>query len=253
MDITKVDSKAQKKEEKQLKKLAKKALKAQKKLEKKEAKAAKKALKIERKEHKAAEKLEKNRQKFMHDYFSKKMDGAEDFDHLIQKDYDNALIRAKSVLGLNDQEVNHYSPIVVTLPEIFYPGSKLLIKMGKKNDHLRYNQSRITVLLFGEKQLYYYTALIDHIQSAISDDYTVEIPYQALVSVETKSVRLFDTKSYHHFIDYQLFLVNDHAITIRFKDIVKEQKALQKGVSIPEDTQKVLSNLSRFLREMRGL
>jgi hypothetical protein len=252
MGLTKAE-KAQKKEEKQIKKLAKKAKKAEKQLAKQEAKAAKRAEKAMKKAQLAEEKIEKNRQKFMHSYFSKRMEGAEDFDHLIQKDYDNALKRAKTVLGLSEQEINEYSPIVVSLPEVFYPGSKLLFKMGKLNDHLRYNQSRISVLLFGEKQLYYYTALIDHIQSAISDDYTVEIPYQALVSVETKSVRLFDTKSYHHFIDYQLFLVNDHAITIRFKDIVKAEKELQKGVAIPDDTQKVLSSLSRFLREKRGL
>jgi hypothetical protein len=252
MGLTKAE-KAQQNEEKQIKKLAKKAKKAEAKLAKQEKKAADKALKAEKKAILAEEKREKNRQKFMHDYFSKKMDGAIDFDHLIQKDYDQALIRAKHVLGLSDQDVNEYSPIIVSLPEIFYPGSKLKIKMGKKNDHLRYNQSRVSILLFGEKQLYYYTALVDHIQSAISDDYTVEIPYQAIVSVETKSVRLFDTKSYHHFIDYQLFLVNDHGITIRFKDIVKAEKDLQKGVSIPEATQQTLNGLSRFLREKRGL
>lgn len=234
-------------------KLAKKESKRLAKIIKKEAKMAKKEAKLAKKQLKHDLKIEKNRKKFMQTYFSKKMDGAEIFDKLVQKDFDEAINRAKGVLGLTDQEANHYSPLVVSLPEIFYPGSKLRIKMGKKNDHLRYNQSRISVLLFGEKQFFYYSVLINHEEGLYSDDYAVEVPYQALVSVETKSFRLFDHKSFHHFIDYQLFLVNDHSVTIRMKDIVKDQNELQKGISIPEDTQKILSSLSRFLREMRNL
>lgn len=233
--------------------LTKREQKAAKKEAKRLAKVVKKEEKLEKKQLKHDLKAEKNRKKFMQSYFSKKMDGAETFDRLVQKDYDQAIQRAKGVLGLEDKEVNQYSPLVVSLPEIFYPGSKLRIKMGKKNDNLRYNQSRISVLLFGEKQFFYYSVLINHEEGFYSDDYAVEIPYQALVSVETKSFRLFDKKSFHHFIDYQLFLVNDHGITIRLKDIVKDQKELQKGISIPEDTQNILSNLSRFLREMRNL
>ena len=57
--------------------------------------------------------------------------------------------------------------------------------MGKKNDHLRYNQSHVSILLlFGEKQLYfYYTALVGSTQSwPYQMTMQVEIPYQAIVS-----------------------------------------------------------------------
>jgi predicted RNA methylase len=47
--------------------------------------------------------------------------------------------------------------------------------------------------------------------------------------------------------------VNDHAITVRLKDVDVERNELQDGVSIPEDTQTVLINIMKFLRFKRGL
>lgn len=230
-----------------------KLTKAEKKQLKIDHKAAKKQAKIDKKALKKEQRIEHDRKKFMKTYFSKRIEGADKFDHLILKDYETAFTRAKTVLGLTEKEANCYSPLIVSLPEVFHPKSKLQIKLGKKNDHLRYNQSRVTMLLFDEKQLYYYTVLIDHENSEFSDDYSVEVPYEGIVSQEIKSFRLFENKKYHHFVDYQLFLVNDHSITIRVKDIVKLEKDLQKGVSIPEDSLKVLSGVNRFLREKRGL
>ena len=249
MGLTKSEKKAQK----EAKRAEKRAIKIARITAKKEAKAAKVEAIEEKKANKHHDLLEKNRAKFMQKYFAKRINGAEDFDQLVESDYLEALKRAKALFGLEETQANSFSPLLVSLPEVFYPDAKLKIKMGKKHDHLRYNQSRVSVLLFDEKQLYYYTVLIDHFESLFSDDYGVEIPYEGIVSVETKSVRLFEKKSFHQFIDYQLFLVNDHSITIRLKDIIKQQKELQKGADIPEDTLKILNGISRFLREKRGL
>lgn len=194
-----------------------------------------------------------DRAKFMKKYFRKKMKGAQDFDAYAQSDYEQALVRARSILGLDSSETNDLNPLVVSLPEAFFKGSNLLFKMSKKNDHIRFNQARVTVLLFGEQQMYYYTALIDHERGAFSDDYTVEIPYGSIVSIETNSIRFYERGTNHHYIDFQLYLVNDHAITVRLKDVVVERKDLQEGVSIPEDTQTVLIQMMKFLRSKRGL
>lgn len=194
-----------------------------------------------------------DRAKFMKKYFRKKMKGAQDFDVYAQSDYEQALIRARSILGLEPSETNDLNPLVVSLPEAFFKGSNLLFKMSKKNDHIRFNQARVTVLLFGEHQMYYYTALIDHERGAFSDDYTVEIPYGSIVSIETNSIRFYERGTNHHYIDFQLYLVNDHAITVRLKDVVVERRDLQEGVSIPEDTQTILIQMMKFLRSKRGL
>lgn len=194
-----------------------------------------------------------DRAKFMKKYFRKKIKGAQDFDAYARADYEQALVRARGLLGLTEADTNELNPLVVSLPEAFFKGSSVLFKMSKKNDHIRFNQARVTVLLFGEHQLYYYTALIDHERGAFSDDYTVEIPYGSIVSIETNSIRFYERGTNHHYIDLQLYLVNDHAITVRLKDVVVERKDLQAGVSIPEDTQTVLLNVMRLLRAKRGL
>lgn len=194
-----------------------------------------------------------DRAKFMKKYFKKKIKGAQDFDAYAQEDYEKALIRARSILGLKESDTNELNPLVVSLPEAFFKGSNVLFKMSKKNDHIRYNQARVTVFLFGEHQLFYYTALIDHERGAFSDDYTVEIPYGSIVSIETNSIRFYERGTNHHYIDFQLYLVNDHAITVRLKDVVVDRKELQAGVSIPEDTQTVLQNMMRLFRAKRGL
>jgi len=213
----------------------------------------KKEKKIEQK-HLAEEQREISMQHaFMKKYFKKKMEGAEKYDQYVSKDYDKVLLTAKTTFGVTDDEVNEFSPLVVSMPEAFYKGSNLSIKMGKKQDKIRYNQSRLTVLLFGETQLYYYQTLVDHQTSSFSDNHALELPYQAIMSIESKSSRYFSKKAFHHFVDLQLNLVNNQVINLRLKNIIKKESELKQGAIITKDIQDVLKDLLVFLRKKRGL
>ena len=72
-----------------------------------------------------------DRAKFMKKYFKKKIKGAQDFDAYAQEDYEKALIRARSILGLKESDTNELNPLVVSLPEAFFKGSNVLFKMSK--------------------------------------------------------------------------------------------------------------------------
>lgn len=215
-------------------------------LTRKEKKAQK--LLIEKERHEIAE-----RHRFMKKYFNKRMEGASKFDAFVEKDYEDAVQRALETLGLQAEHTNEFSPLVISMPEAFYKGLKLRFKFGKKQDKIRYNHSRLTVLLFGEQQLFYYQTLVNHEENLFSDDHAVEVPYQTIVSVETQSTRFMTKKSFHHLIDLKLNLVNNQMIVVRLKDIIKKETELKKGVSIQKDTQKVLSDILGFLRMKRGL
>ena len=90
-----------------------------------------------------------DRAKFMKKYFRKKIKGAQDFDAYARADYEQALVRARGLLGLEEADTNELNPLVVSLPEAFFKGSSVLFMMSKRSDHIRFNQAMVTVLLFG--------------------------------------------------------------------------------------------------------
>ncbi|PKK93125.1 MAG: hypothetical protein CVV61_06255 [Tenericutes bacterium HGW-Tenericutes-6] len=156
----------------------------EKELTKKELKQLEKArIKAEKDE----EKRLKNRAKWTQKYF-KKFSGRhqDNYDDMLDEDYQNVIKRAKELSSIGQKDYTEL--VLITVPDAFEKHGKVNYRMDKKEDgtfSLLYDQALVTSLFFGEEQLFYHQANVDHRNGHIGFDVAGEFNYFDVVHMET--------------------------------------------------------------------
>lgn len=128
----------------------------------------------------------KNRIKMMGKHFKKnniKPNAA--VEELINLDNDNALLRARTLSGVLEDELSN--PIVIITPNT---NTKRNVRF--KTTHLEhddtfeveYDYSLVTTLLLGNKTLFYHQSAIDYITGRVENDLSLEIAYKDIISTK---------------------------------------------------------------------
>lgn len=97
-------------------------------------------------------------------------------------DVENALGRAKKLMG--DAKVSE--PIVIRTIDLENPEAKFRLSQPKKSEDfvVEYNNTLLTALFLGEKEINYYQARIDHITGRVYGDVLGEIKYADVSNTE---------------------------------------------------------------------
>lgn len=152
---------------------------------------SRKELKKAEKERVKAEKIEslrlKNRAKWTSKYFKKFSGRHQDsYDDMLDEDYKNVIKRAKELSSIEQKD---YSELVlITVPDAFEKNGRVNYRIDKKEDGshaLLYDQALVTALFFGEDQLFYHQANVDHRNGHIGFDVAGEFNYFDVVHMET--------------------------------------------------------------------
>ncbi|QWB95208.1 hypothetical protein KHQ89_04355 [Mycoplasmatota bacterium] len=250
---------ANKAEEKQLKKAAKKkALEEKQALEiakeeekaqlKKDKKAAKKAAKEEKKALKKAKRIKAIRPKWVKKFF-KRSNGKskEQMFKYMESDQTRLLERAHTLLNI--QSADYDKSFIVKMPASFdnKKSVKYRLALNKKGDKtLLYDQAFFNVLFFGVETLYQYQANIDFHTGQISNDKTSTFRYFDIVNIESNLN--FDHINHPKYLKYgiDLTLSNSQKISLNLRN-----HRLTSGYKLPglltEQEKKIVSLLKQKL------
>lgn len=104
---------------------------------------------------------------------------------LINQDYNNAILRAKQFLQI--EEDNLGGPITISVPDSYLLNDRVKVKnvvLEDKTNKIVYDQTLLSVLLFGEDKLNYYQANLDHRSGFVDFDVAGQIPYKHIVHIQ---------------------------------------------------------------------
>ncbi len=177
--ITKPDKKAIKKAKKE----AKKASKEQKEVEKFDEQLEKLA--------QSAEELKNNpakRAEWVNKYFKKQFGKANPmYMNLVQMDYQTVIERATKLIGIDSNLYEEYHQVIA--PDSLDNSRSVRYRFDKtadnKNYTLYYDQVFMTVLFFGQENLFIYRANVDHLTGDVVMEKANEFSYFDIVSIET--------------------------------------------------------------------
>lgn len=190
-----------------------------------------------------------DRKKFMKDYFKKNTKGAEEFDQYQKEDHDRAVLRARSLFGVDANEANELNPLVISYPEAFFEGNTVKFKYGKLADKVRYDQARVNVLLFGKSHLFYYSALVDYENALIANDYGLEVPYKHIVTVETTNDTVVEQNAVHQRVLLNLAFKDGAEISVRLKDVLSKDTVKSDHVAIDDETLVIINDIRKLIRK----
>lgn len=125
----------------------------------------------------------KNRNKIMKKHFGKISGKIEEKAKLIiEEDLIKAGNRARQLLDLENLVVSN--PLIVRTASNFNHKTKYRINLLKDSSHLDYDQSLVTTIFLGTKELYYHEVLVNHQDGKISNDVAGEVSYKDITHVE---------------------------------------------------------------------
>lgn len=199
--------------------------------------------------------MDKDRIKWFNEYF-KKDSGQLDPKYQEYLDADLALIkkRAFQLLSITENDLIK-APVILLSPETLDPKNPVSYKLAKKPDLdemvLQYDQSLLTILLFGKDQLYYYQVNIDHRFPFITNDFAGEVLYFDIINIET-SVQLDDiVNARKEYVDLQLWLSDGSLLAFRLRERLFTGELEE--VILTKDEASVLDIIRKTIRERRTL
>lgn len=200
-------------------------------------------------------KKKKKRLKWFNKYFKK---GTGKFDPQFQLYRDEAhkmvFKRAFELLSITEADVAEENAIVLMSPEQLDVNSKVRYKVALLDDdeaELIYDQSVLTVLMFGEESLFYYQASVDYRYGLITNDLVGELNYLDIMNIQTS----FEYDDLHEplfeMINVELWLYDGTTmpLTLRFRlfnGVVEE-------LILSEKEKLVLGKLHNIIRSKKRL
>lgn len=135
----------------------------------------------------------KKRIKLMNKFFSKnKVKPNEEVTQFINEDIENAVLRAKTFIGSKKVA----KPLVLITPNVNHPKLKFVLTKTKEDEEFDvvYNNTLLTIIFLGEKDLNYHQLLINHTSGDISDDIIGEVKYDNISNTELEITNTQENK-----------------------------------------------------------
>ncbi len=191
----------------------------------------------------------------MKKYF-KRFQGREktNYDEMIQGDYNRAIERAHDLSSISKADYQNAQPILITVPDSYTDADRVAYRLDKLQDGtmtLRYDQSLVTSLFFGEDSLYYHQCNIDHRDGKIGFDVAGEFNYFDVVHMET-AIK-YDKPEHPKYIilDLELTLIDGTIVPLHLRN-----HRLHEGYELPglltEKEKLVLDQIKSRVRGRRS-
>ncbi len=191
----------------------------------------------------------------MKKYF-KRFQGREktSYDEMIQGDYNRAIERAHDLSSISKADYQNAQPILITVPDSYTDADRVAYRLDKLQDGtmtLRYDQSLVTSLFFGEDSLYYHQCNIDHRDGKIGFDVAGEFNYFDVVHMET-AIK-YDKPEHPKYIilDLELTLIDGTIVPLHLRN-----HRLHEGYELPglltEKEKLVLDQIKSRVRGRRS-
>lgn len=191
----------------------------------------------------------------MKKYF-KRFQGREktNYDEMIQGDYNRAIERAHDLSSMSKADYQNAQPILITVPDSYTDADRVAYRLDKLQDGtmtLRYDQSLVTSLFFGEDSLYYHQCNIDHRDGKIGFDVAGEFNYFDVVHMET-AIK-YDKPEHPKYIilDLELTLIDGTIVPLHLRN-----HRLHEGYELPglltEKEKLVLDQIKSRVRGRRS-
>ncbi len=189
-----------------------------------------------------------DRKKFMKKFFFKNQNekSIAKFDEFVLDDFEKAQVRAKLLLGIDEQFVNEFNPIVVSTPAVADDLFEPILVYGE--DRIRYDIANFDALFFGKDTLFYYSCVIDHKTGASLNDTLVELPYSKVLSLETYSRFEEINGQNHHVFELGIVVSENESINLTLRLLLVDDKTKEGDYLIQKDLLEVSSDLKAFLR-----
>lgn len=189
-----------------------------------------------------------NRNKFMNKFFKKRSSSLiEDFDLYINADMQNAFDKAKDFLGLHDEDMMAHTPIATNAPEALNRDMKS--KFVYHDNKIRFDVGRYYTLIFGDKLMYFYTAIINHETGEIYNDLGVSVPYNRIKAVQTSLLFKNRLKRNHHVYELRLAVDGMKDINLILKNTVVDSETPDAHYQLDDRLKDVTESLLNFLRK----
>lgn len=163
----------------------------------------------------------KERLKWFNKYFQKRT-GELDPKFIEYRDeaHNLAFKRAFELLSITEADINEENAIILMAPEQLDAKSKVKFKVALLNDdeaELVYDQSLITILMFGAESLFYYQANVDYRYGLVTNDLVGEVNYLDVLNVQTT----FEYDDLHdplfEMVDVELWLYDGTVLPINLR------------------------------------
>lgn len=188
------------------------------------------------------------RQSFMETFFFKKRHNLtfEEFDEYVAHDLEKATARAKQLLGVKNDAVNAFNPIIVSTPAKTTETVAPILLYG--HDFIRYDLANFMGLFFGEDLMFYCTCTIDHKTSSSFNDRTIEIPYSKVITIETSSRFAYIDNHEHHVFEIKIVLNDLDDIVIPLRIMLVDANTNKEDYLVPKELLDLASDFRAFLR-----
>jgi hypothetical protein len=196
----------------------------------------------------------KNRERWMKKYFNR-FQGREtsNYDEMIQGDYNRAIERAHALSSITKEDYASTQPVLITVPDSYTDNDRVAYRLDKLQDGtmtLRYDQSLVTTLFFGEDTLYYHQCNIDHRDGRIGFDVAGEFNYFDVVHMETAIKHDKPEHPKYIILDLELTLTDGTIVPIHLRN-----HRLHEGYELPglltDKEQHILDTIKAKVRGRR--
>lgn len=190
-----------------------------------------------------------DRNVFMSRFFGKKKHDltVADFDAYAKVDIDSAIERSKQLLGVTDEEITAFTPLILSFPESVFK-ENVSMKFVFSEDGLRYDIGRLNAVYFGEDRLYHYTVLVNHEHGMVYNDSALEVPYYYIKGVQTLNRFKLINDVHHHVLEMKILLDGMKSISIVLSDQIVTTATLDVAYELDEELLEFITSLKEFIR-----
>lgn len=132
------------------------------------------------------------RTKLMNKYFNnEKVKSVNEVQEIMAKDTEKALLRAKSILCIENEKVS--KPLIIVSPN-FTKKVKIRYRIYETNNLVKVDidYALLTTIFLSDKRLFYHQTALSYLDGSIESDSTGEISLLDIINIET--VLLFDNE-----------------------------------------------------------